>query len=491
MATVVLIVRLLLAGVFAVAGLAKLRDREGTRGSLAGFGAPAGLAGPGAVVLPLAELAVAGALLITPSARVGALGALALLAVFAVAIAVNLARGRTPDCNCFGALHSEPVGAGTLVRNAVLAALAVLVVVEGPGTNVVEPFRGLDGTAVTFGAMAAALAALAAAGGWAVLHLIRQNGRLLLRLDELEVALAHAGIDVGAGELELTEGVPVGDAAPPFALADADGTTVSLADLLAPGTPVVLVFSDAGCGPCETLMPRVAEWQDELAELTIAVVSSGDPVAAARKGEEHHLRRLLIDADGAVAARFQVHGTPAALAVGADGLIATGIASGPESVGRLVEMLGAMHVEEGLPLGTPVPALRLPDIDGEIAGIAEIVAGQGQTLVLFWNPDCGFCDAMREDILAWERGRPADAAELLVVSAGDADDIRGDGFRSRVLVDPDFAAGTAFRAGGTPAAVLVGAGGQIGSDLAVGPEAVLALARRIDVGGLRVARPVA
>jgi hypothetical protein len=50
---------LLLALVFAVAGLAKLLDREGSRRTIVDFGVPSALAAPLGLVLPLAELAVA------------------------------------------------------------------------------------------------------------------------------------------------------------------------------------------------------------------------------------------------------------------------------------------------------------------------------------------------------------------------------------------------------------------------------------------------
>ena len=56
--------RLVLAAVFAVAGLAKLRDRDGTRTALAAFGAPAAAVPALSILLPLAELAVAGCLLV-------------------------------------------------------------------------------------------------------------------------------------------------------------------------------------------------------------------------------------------------------------------------------------------------------------------------------------------------------------------------------------------------------------------------------------------
>ena len=108
--------RLLLALVFAVAGVAKLADRTGSRQAIVDFGVPAALVGPLGVFLPLAELAVAAALVPTTTAWWGAVGALVLLLLFAVAIGANLARGRKPNCRCFGQVHSAPAGWSTLAQ---------------------------------------------------------------------------------------------------------------------------------------------------------------------------------------------------------------------------------------------------------------------------------------------------------------------------------------------------------------------------------------
>ena len=88
-----LIARLLLAGVFALAGVAKLSDLAGSRKAIIDFGLPAVLASPLAPLLPLAELAVAAALIPASTAWWGALG---LLLLFVVGISINLARGRKP-----------------------------------------------------------------------------------------------------------------------------------------------------------------------------------------------------------------------------------------------------------------------------------------------------------------------------------------------------------------------------------------------------------
>ncbi len=125
---VLLLARLLLAVVFILAGLAKLADRAGSRKALLDFGVPAKFVAPFAVLLPLAELAVAVALIPTVSAWWGAIGALALLLLFVAVIGYNLAHGRTPDCHCFGQLHSTPAGWPTLMRNLLLAAFAGFIV---------------------------------------------------------------------------------------------------------------------------------------------------------------------------------------------------------------------------------------------------------------------------------------------------------------------------------------------------------------------------
>ena len=54
-----LVARLLLAGVFLVAGTAKLVDRAGSRQAVVDFGLPAWSATPLGILLSLAELAVA------------------------------------------------------------------------------------------------------------------------------------------------------------------------------------------------------------------------------------------------------------------------------------------------------------------------------------------------------------------------------------------------------------------------------------------------
>jgi TatA/E family protein of Tat protein translocase len=131
-------------------------------------------------------------------------------------------------------------------------------------------------------------------------------------------------------------------------------------------------------------------------------------------------------------------------------------------------------VPTGRQIGEPAPPLKLPDLDGQIVDLADF-RGE-KTLVLFWNPGCGFCQQMLPDLKEWEQNPPEEAPNLLVVSTGTKEAKREMGLSSTVVLDQQFAVGQSFGAGGTPSAVLVDEEGNIASELAVGAPAVLALA---------------
>ena len=77
-------------------------------------------------VVPWLEVAL-GALLVSGVYRtVVALAAAALLTAFTVLLVARLVEGRRPPCACFGALSTRPVGPGSVVRNVVLIALALI-----------------------------------------------------------------------------------------------------------------------------------------------------------------------------------------------------------------------------------------------------------------------------------------------------------------------------------------------------------------------------
>src|SRR3954468_18747396 len=253
----VLVARLLLAGVFLVAGVGKLADLPGFRGTLRGFGVGGRPARIGAVALPIAEIATAAALLVQPLAFWGAGAALLLLVAFTGAIVNALARGDAPDFGCFGALQSAAVSRRQVGRNAVLGALALFVVAAGPGTAIAE-----DGAS-------AAIVLLLAAATCALLALSLQLWRERRGLrEELTAARRTAAA--------VPPGLTVGALAPSFSVRGTNGDTVSLDDLRTPGQPIALIFCVGGCGPCSALAPELPRWQAALADtLTIGPVGGG------------------------------------------------------------------------------------------------------------------------------------------------------------------------------------------------------------------------
>ena len=122
----------------------------------------------------------------------------------------------------------------------------------------------------------------------------------------------------------------------------------------------------------------------------------------------------------------------------------------------------------------PAPEIKLSDLQGKQRNLA---AFRGRTtLVLIWNPRCGFCQRMLDDLKTLDASPPPGAPKILVVSAGTLEANKAMELRSTVVLDQEFDAGSAFGTNGTPTAVLVDERGKIASEVAVGAPAVLALA---------------
>ena len=518
MSIALLIARLLLALVFVVAGLTKLADRAGSRQALIDFGVPAPLATPGGILLPLTELAVAVALIPLASAWWGAIGALALVLLFIAGISYNLARGRTPDCHCFGQLYSKPIGWPTLLRNLVLAAMAGFVVGFGysnPGLSATDWFVALAQAQRIELTVGIIIAALLVCMGWLMLQMLRQQGRLLLRIEALEERLAAGGTAAqpaaSQAQAAALPGLPVGTPAPAFRLPGLYGETITLDFLRAAGKPVLLLFSDPGCGPCNALLPEIGRWQrDYLGKLILAVISRGAPEANRAKASEHGVTQVLLQQDSEVAVAYQDRGTPGAVLVRPNGTIGSPLALGADAIRALVAGVVGLPVLQGMPplavgnsnghalplvaptngnqgpaiaapvqparpsRGDPAPAFSLPDLSGQRVTLSDFLGSQ--TLVLFWDPGCGFCQRILEDLRAWEANPPVGAPRLLVVSTGSVETNQALGLRAPVLLDENMSVGSTFGASGTPMAVLVDAAGKIASEVAAGALAVLALA---------------
>lgn len=338
-----LIARVVLALVFLIAGGAKLADLRGTRKALREFGLPARAVAPTSIALPLAELAIGGALIATTTARAASLGAVVLLLTFALVIGRAVARGERPDCHCFGALHSAPAGWRALLRNLLLASVAVAVVAAGPGRSVSHALEGVNpwiAGGVTL------LVIVLATQAWFSYHLFRQNGRLLGRIEALE----------GTGTGSVSGGLPPHAAAPRFELPDVTGRRRSLDELLAPGMPLALAFLDPDCGACQPLVPRLAELRAERSgELELALVTRGGASDTRQRINGHAFDAVLLQEHREIAEAYRVNGVPSAVIITPEGRIGSQMAVGQPAIEQLLSR-SATRQPSARPEGAPLDA---------------------------------------------------------------------------------------------------------------------------------------
>ena len=127
-------------------------------------------------------------------------------------------------------------------------------------------------------------------------------------------------------------------------------------------------------------------------------------------------------------------------------------------------------------LGDPAPPFRLPSLAGGEVDLMEFAGGL--VLLVFWSPTCGWCLKLKPELQAWERSESGAATPAVILTTGSRDVNEGQGFRSPVLLDEGGLVARAYGSTGTPGAILVDAEGAIASQLAVGGEGVMELARR-------------
>jgi peroxiredoxin len=353
-----LVARLLLAAVFLLAGIAKLSDPQGTIRGLHDFGLPWRLAQALSLVLSLGEIVVAVALVPLASAWYGACGALGLLLIFVVAIGINLARGRKPDCHCSGQLHSAPVGWRTLARNGVLGVLAGWLVLRGPLQVGPSLWQHLSAAGdderrlfVVAGCVMCFLFFRAmrqrprpesegAAEDWFEWDSESDDEQPQPTPEPVRERAAPtpaAPRPTVPRPMVPADGLPTGTPAPEFALPCLTGEVRPLQSLREQGKTICLVFSSPYCESCAALVPYVRRWMLEYREsLNMFIISRGTAKDALAKMKDIEVSRVLLQKDFEVSEMYGCTATPAAVLIGSDGMVRSQLVVGRDEIRKLI-----------------------------------------------------------------------------------------------------------------------------------------------------------
>jgi peroxiredoxin len=338
-----------------------------------------------------------------------------------------------------------------------------------------------------------------AVGGWLGYALLRQNGRILLRLDALERQLRQsAGSAPGAWP-----SLPLGSPAPEFELPDLAGGRRALTDFR--GRPVLLIFFSPRCGFCTQMAADLAALPRDGARgapLPL-IVTSGDPGENRALVEKHGIRAPVLRQETTeVSSRYKASGTPTGYLIDEQGRIASEIAVGAPALLALAarpsagpgdrrgqgaagkpplelfqghrSLAESRITRKGLPAGTPAPPFTLPRVDG---GELSREAYRGRRLLLvFSDPECEPCDELARRLETLTRERPT--LSVLMVSRGDPEanrrKVREHGLTFPVVLQRHWEVSRLYGIFATPVGYLIDEAGITMADVAVGPAAILA-----------------
>jgi peroxiredoxin len=324
---------------------------------------------------------------------------------------------------------------------------------------------------------------------WSLLHVLRQHGRLLLRVEALE---ARIWTDEVPGQAELAGLLPA-TLFPPFLLPSLDNGEVALEQFR--GERVLLVHWSPDCGYCRQIAPDLARLQEGLRKrkTKLVLVSYGSPEANRTLVEEHGLTcRVLLQPDRATVEGFAHMGTPVAYLLDEKGRIAKPVAVGARDVPELAAHAAGHHSRlqterpmsesrierEGLKAGTPAPPFELPTLRGETASLAE-QRGR-RVLLVFSDPDCGPCESVLPELARLHRERRSDGLEIIMVSRGALEENRRKaeafGIDFPVVLQSGWKLSKKYGIFATPIAFLINEEGVIERDVARGPSEILSLA---------------
>jgi len=333
-------------------------------------------------------------------------------------------------------------------------------------------------------------------------QLLKQQGRILLRLDDLEQGLMSRVDGKGSRtELATTE-LSVGTPFPSFSGLDLSGRRVRMEDLA--GRRLLLVHWSVECSFCAAIGKDLALLEDAFTKQRAQLVLFGHGEATSNRKQARQLglkSPILLATDGSKALEvFNDFGTPAAYLLDEQGRVAHHLVVGSDEVLTLARQVAAetnrkrlpgerslaeSRIERnGLKAGTQAPGFRLPDLSGRTVSLEDY---RGRKLLLvFTDPHCGPCDQIAPELARLHRQHQANGLALVMVGRGDADEnrkkARKNEFDFPVVLQKNWELSKQYGIFATPVAFLIDEAGVISCDVAIGADSILELAK----GNLRV-----
>ncbi|PYS00779.1 MAG: hypothetical protein DMG16_14700 [Acidobacteria bacterium] len=334
-----------------------------------------------------------------------------------------------------------------------------------------------------------------------LVQLLRQQGRILLRLDGLEEGRAAPAAGPGP------KGLAVGTAVEDCRLPDLNGQTISLSDYR--GRRVLLIYWSAECGFCDLTAAELAPIQSRLQNnnTEVVMVSYGSAESNRKLAAEHGLSSTILLLKDAPAQKifengtFQYCGTPSAYLLDEQGHVAQPLAAGMDQVLLLARQAAARdggadvgtakrvlrtllpsesRIErEGLKKGASAPGFSLPDIHGQTVSLDQFRGRK--VLLVFTDPQCGPCDELAADLVRLDRKHGNNGLAVIMVGRGDAEQNKKKasehGIRFPVVLQERWKLSREYGIFATPVAFLIGKDGVLMRNVAKGPDQIMALAR--------------
>jgi peroxiredoxin len=372
---------------------------------------------------------------------------------------------------------------------------------------------------------------LIAIGIWLGYQFVRQNGRILLRLEAIERRLASRS----PAQQREAAGLPFGSMAPDFELPDLTGVRRKLSEFR--GKDLLLVFFNPKCGFCTKMAADLAALtpQGGPERAVPIVVTTGDVGENRGLVAEFGIRCIvLVQKEMEVASKYRAQGTPMGYRIDPEGRIASELAVGAEpllrlataAVGRgspdparMIDRRSPGHAHEGdlrssvsagsetraeqgqnghtakvhqpdpslarsrlnrsgLKAGAVAPDFSLPRVGG---GELSLAGFRGQrVLLVFSDPNCGPCDQLAPRLE--ELHQEHRDLQVLVISRRDADATRAKaralGLSFPIVMQQQWEISKQYGMFATPIGYLIDEEGIVAADVAVGVEPILALANR-------------